>query len=117
MKLYHRTTQLAAEAIMRAGFRDGRGFYMTSQEWEGVWLSSKALDENEGAVGPVLLSIKIPQKTVAQYEWIQEGLGPRVSCAGRAGEPLRASSSGRRPIRRIGQRREAKRRRRRREVR
>jgi hypothetical protein len=77
MKLYHRTTQLAAEAIMRAGFRDGRGFYMTSQEWEGVWLSSKALDENEGAVGPVLLSIKIPQKTVAQYEWIQEGLGYR----------------------------------------
>ena len=49
MKLYHRTDVLAARAILRAGFRDGRGTYLTRHVFTGVWLSDRPLDENEGA--------------------------------------------------------------------
>jgi hypothetical protein len=31
MKLYHRTTAASAEAILRDGFKDGTGHYLTEQ--------------------------------------------------------------------------------------
>ncbi len=37
---FHRTTAACAAAILREGFRDGRGRYLTDQEWSGVWLSA-----------------------------------------------------------------------------
>jgi hypothetical protein len=46
---YHRTTAQAAVGILTAGFRDGRGTYMTETEHAGVWVSCEILDENEGA--------------------------------------------------------------------
>jgi hypothetical protein len=51
MLLWHRTTPAPPEEIVQAGFRDGRGRYSTDQEHEGVWLSDRPLDENEGACG------------------------------------------------------------------
>jgi len=77
MKFYHRTREAAAEAILRDGFRDGRGTYMTGQVFEGVWISNIPLDANEGAHGPVLLAITIPIVLVRDYEWVEEGKGYR----------------------------------------
>ena len=73
MKLYHRTTEAAAAAIQRDGCRDGRGDFLTTSVHEGVWSSNVPLDGNEGASGPVLLSVSIPVRVIAPYEWIAEG--------------------------------------------
>jgi hypothetical protein len=70
---YHRTTDECAGLILRDGFRDGTGTYMTDQLWTGVWLSNVPLDENEGARGDVLLRVELPsEEMVAEYEWIQD---------------------------------------------
>jgi len=72
MKLYHRTTNNAAAAIMANGFRDGSGTYGTGTQFSGVWLSNVPLDENEGATGDALLEVIIDGRTIAHYEWKQE---------------------------------------------
>ena len=54
------------------GFRDGRGTYLTSNEYTGVWLSNVPLDCNEGAAGDELLSLEIPDEVITKYEWIEE---------------------------------------------
>jgi hypothetical protein len=48
MRFYHSTTTVAAEQILREGFRDGTGRYLTDHEFSGVWLSNFALDCSEG---------------------------------------------------------------------
>jgi hypothetical protein len=58
--LFHRTSQGAAQAIERNGFRDGTGIYMTDQEWTGVWLSDRPVDANEAASGDTILRVAIP---------------------------------------------------------
>jgi hypothetical protein len=68
--LYHNT--FAASAILRDGFRDGEGSYLTDQPHQGVWLSDRPLDINEGAVGDVLLCIEIPEQAIAPWEWVGE---------------------------------------------
>ena len=70
---YHRTTDECAGLILRDGFRDGTGTYMTDQLHTGVWLSNVPLDGNEGASGDVLLQVELPsEEMVAEYEWIQD---------------------------------------------
>jgi hypothetical protein len=71
MRVFHRTD--AAEAILRSGFQDGRGSYMTDRERTGVWVSDVPLDINEGARGDVLLSIEVPEEVIIPFEWIEEG--------------------------------------------
>jgi len=73
MMLYHRTTRAAADAILRDGFIDGTGNYLTANKYSGVWLSDRPLDVNEGAHGDVLLSVDLAETMVAPYEWIEEG--------------------------------------------
>jgi hypothetical protein len=75
MFFYHRTTQNAAKHIMRDGFRDGKGYYLTEREWSGVWVSDRPLDKNEGACGDTLLEVLIDadDAALADYEWIEEG--------------------------------------------
>lgn len=70
MRCYHRTDD--SDAILRDGFRDGVGRYMTDTEFTGVWLSDRPLDANEGAVGDVVLSIEIPEEVVVPFEWVEE---------------------------------------------
>jgi hypothetical protein len=79
MILYHRTDREAAETILRQGFRDGIGQYMSNTTHSGVWLSNVPLDENEGAFGDILLEVStdMPESEIAQYEWIEEGKGFR----------------------------------------
>ena len=58
MRLFHRTDH--ADAILREGFRDGEGTYMTDTMLRGVWLSNIPLDGNEGANEDQLLLIDLP---------------------------------------------------------
>ncbi len=73
MRYFHRTTRKAATAILRGGFRDATGTYLTAQRWTGVWISGVALDCNEGAEGDALLAIQIDGRKVSPYEWKEEG--------------------------------------------
>jgi hypothetical protein len=77
MKLYHRTNAANAEAILRDGFRDSVGTYLTDQEWTGVWVSDRPFDE--GAEESTLLQIELalPEDAIADYEWIEDGKGYR----------------------------------------
>ena len=75
MKLYH--TTYAAEAILRDGFRDGEGYYLTAHLWSGVWLADRPLDINEGADGDTVLCLDIPEEAVRPYEWIKDFKGYR----------------------------------------
>ena len=75
MKLYHRTTAASAESILRDGFKDGTGHYLTGQLHSIVWLSNEPLDINEGATGEVLLEVALDMREddLAFYEWPEEG--------------------------------------------
>ena len=70
-RFYHRTR--AVVAILRRGFRNGKGTYLTDRTWRGVWLSNVPLDENKGAAGDALLEVRIPSRLVKPYEWFEEG--------------------------------------------
>jgi len=72
MKLYHRT--YFAEAILKEGFKDRTGYYMTNRPWTGVWFSDHVLDPNEGADGDRVLMLEIPEHVIDYYEWIEEDL-------------------------------------------
>ncbi len=67
MILYHRTTAVDAEQILRDGFRDSIGTYMTTRVHSGVWLSNVPLDINEGAEGDTLLQLELPEELIADY--------------------------------------------------
>ena len=73
--LFHRTTREAALAILRDGFRDGAGTYMTDREWLGVWLSNTPFDVNDGASGYTLIEVTVNLGAVAlaEWEWIEKG--------------------------------------------
>jgi hypothetical protein len=77
--LWHRTTVENATLILRGGFRDARGRYMTDREFIGVWLSSRPLDANEGAWGECLLRVELDcsEDAIKDFEWIEEGKGYR----------------------------------------
>jgi hypothetical protein len=42
--LFHVTNAESAKAILRDGFRDSPGRYLTDHEFSGVWLSDRPLD-------------------------------------------------------------------------
>ena len=67
MKLYHRTRN--AEEIMREGFKDARGQFLTIHEWTGVWFSDRPLNSDEEGEGDTVLEIEIPFDAVRKYEW------------------------------------------------
>src|SRR4051812_17951821 len=70
MNLYHRT--YAAEAIIRDGFRDGKGDYLALGARRGVFVSDQPLDEREGALGNVVLVVSgVPEAAVAGFEWLR----------------------------------------------
>ena len=59
--------------ILRDGFRNATGRYLTNREWSGVWVSDRPLDNNEGASGEALLQITIAEDLLAAFEWVEEG--------------------------------------------
>jgi hypothetical protein len=81
MTVFHGTTASAAQTIEREGFRDGQGSYMlVGTVVEGVFVSDRPLDENEGACSEVVFAIDLDEVAIQDYEWIQEGLGYREWC-------------------------------------
>ncbi len=74
MKLYHRTTQEAAEGILAGGFKDATGTYMTRTNHTGVWLSDNAEEFDHLLDDGALLELDLPVAVVTQYEWVE--LGP-----------------------------------------
>jgi len=78
MTLYHRTRDTAAAAILKRGFRDGTGSYLTARTWRGVWLSDRPdAVVADGTPGDAVLSLAIPVAAIRQYEWIEDGKGHR----------------------------------------
>ena len=73
MLFYHRTSAVDAAAILREGFRDGRGRFLMDLEFTGVWLSTEPLDEDPNPHRLTLLQIEIPEEQIAPFEWIEEG--------------------------------------------
>jgi hypothetical protein len=73
--LYHRTTKDIARRITADGFRDSEGYYGTENLHHGVWLSDRALDADEGAVGNAVLRVELTkdEPEIAQFEWIEDG--------------------------------------------
>ena len=94
MKLYHRTTEAAARAILAEGFRDGEGYYMTTGDeegnpWRGVWLCDSPFDPSPSrplqGLGGVVLELSIPEgepleeggEPLGHWEWVEEDKGYR----------------------------------------
>ena len=71
MIFYHRTA--FAAAILKRGFRNRSGYYLTSKRWRGVWLSDGPLDANEGSKGDDVLWVAIPIDQVRQDQWVEDG--------------------------------------------
>jgi hypothetical protein len=73
--LYHRTSRERAEQIIKDGFRDGIGYYLTAELHKGVWFSDRPLDSNEGADGDALLviDVEMTDDELWDFEWIEEG--------------------------------------------
>jgi len=71
IKFYHRT--FSSDAILREGFKDAEGYFLTASLHKGVWGSDIPLDANQGAEGDIVLCIELPEKVIADYEWIEEG--------------------------------------------
>jgi hypothetical protein len=47
MRVFHRTWANMADNILREGFRDTGGLYMTHSARDGVWVSDIPLDGDE----------------------------------------------------------------------
>jgi hypothetical protein len=81
---YHVTSSENATAILDGGFKDGTPKkYMTDRLYTGVWIT----DDPEKSYGgghahPVVLEIKLrlDAKTLANYEWVDEGGAYREWC-------------------------------------
>lgn len=78
MRYYHRTD--SARDILAHGFRDTTGYYLTVQEWSGVFLSDVPLDCNEGTKGEDLLEVEINEAVIAEFEWEEEDKPYREWC-------------------------------------
>lgn len=78
MKFYHATNADALKAILKDGFRDNQGTYMTGILLKGVWVSDRPVDSNEGAKGTDTVCMEIPEEKMVEYEVIEEGRPPEV---------------------------------------
>lgn len=67
--VYHSTSAEAAEAILRDGFRDGRGSYgFVGLVLEGVFVAPTPVDENEGATSSeAVLAIELDEAWLAPH--------------------------------------------------
>lgn len=77
MKLFRRVRSEEADRVLHTGFQNHRGNYLTDSEWEGVWVSSKPLDCNEGvpikATALLEIDLALSESDIADYEWTEEG--------------------------------------------
>jgi len=67
MKLFH-PTRHAAE-ILRDGFGETTGTYLTPTDYSGVWLFDRPLDDHIGDDDPDVI-LEIPEDVAAPFEWL-----------------------------------------------
>ena len=77
--LFHRTYRDVAEVILRNGFRDRGGQYMTDREYRGVWLSDVpwegiAADDNDALLR---VTFDCEEDDLAPFEWAND---PPIGC-------------------------------------
>jgi hypothetical protein len=80
--LFHVTTVDNAAAILRDGFVNGRGEYMTSIELRGVFLSDRPLEDEGKITDPIVLAVTfdlLPSE-LADFELVEEGKPYREWC-------------------------------------
>ena len=76
MIVYHATRdQESVTAILEHGFKDASDTYLTSTERSGIWLSDQPLLAGNGGLNgdEPLLRLEIPESTLSEYEWIEDG--------------------------------------------
>ena len=69
MKVYHPTRH--ATDILREGFGEESGTYLTETDHSGVWLFDRPPDDyvgNDDAVA--LLELEIPEPVIGPFEWV-----------------------------------------------
>lgn len=67
MRLYHAT--LHARSIMRDGFGERSGTYLTQSDHSGVWVFDSPVDRRSGGGDEALLLVlEIPEAVVLPYE-------------------------------------------------
>ena len=71
MQVFHNTFH--ADAILQHGFKD-RGLHVAGTHFvQGVRVSDRLLDENEGQGGDIQLSLNVPDEVLKEFEVIEEG--------------------------------------------
>ena len=81
MKLFHITSNLNAEAILKEGFRTTTGYYFTDRDWTGfatrfannIRLFSKPWKGEGGFDDGILFSIEIPENIINEFELVEKG--------------------------------------------
>jgi hypothetical protein len=69
MKLYHPTRH--SSEILRDGFGESSGAYLTEIDHSGVWLFDQPVNAHIGNDGSdVMLELEIPESVVAPFEWV-----------------------------------------------
>ncbi len=70
VRLYH-PTKHAAE-ILRDGFGETSGTYLTETDHSGVWLFDRPLDYVGQDEPDVMLELEMPESVVAPFEWFAD---------------------------------------------
>ena len=73
--LFHVTSAANAETILKEGFQDDRGPYLTNSEWEGVWLIDNPDLRPDFDPGQVVLQVDLEldeSDLIHEYEWVGE---------------------------------------------
>ena len=69
MKLYHPT--IHAPEILRDGFGETTGTYLTESDNSGVWLYDRPVDHRMGGGDEAeMLVVEMPESIVAAFEWV-----------------------------------------------
>jgi len=69
MKLYHPT--MHAAEILRDGFGETSGTYLTESDHSGVWLFDRPLESYMGGGDAVvLLELEIPEPIASPFQWV-----------------------------------------------
>src|SRR5450432_2998813 len=72
--LFRCTSADKAREIMKAGFVDATGTYLTDREWTGVWLADRPLDATDGVAGDTVVEVRLDltDEELDHWEWKED---------------------------------------------
>jgi hypothetical protein len=69
VNVYHPTRH--APEILRDGFGEATGAYLTETDHSGVWLFDRPIDDHVADNDPnVIMELDIPESVLAPFEWV-----------------------------------------------